>query len=402
MKDYEKRFADRMKAIRESANALSNTASRFGSSVKNAWGTMDKAASEYGMRLTHTIQETTEELARANPSPKFPEAEKVHEDSVRALNKIIVTTRKYMPKLHRGLKTEMAALNTALARLEISVRSLGDALDDSPGAKMESLRRDVEILARRQDSLTALRGEEKECKAQLESLLERQKGFLQQQAEVTSQGEFLELKRFRDEARLKEDEIRQVLQHVAKPLVKLERMMSDRQSPPVDMATLRGLIKSPVETIATAQAFSITRILEQLDEALSSGQVDVEERKKRKAQDAIQNVKIGALDDVRQQYVAIQANIQETLRQLRANGLLEKNDKIEALLGDIRKDKAALSAREREVERRIGELSNEILKQKTSLEAELSKLARKTITIHAADPLHPSHAVPTVEHRYSQ
>jgi hypothetical protein len=383
MKDYEKRFADRMKTIRESSNALSNTASRFGSSVKNAWGTMDKAASEYGMRLAHTIQETAEELARANPTPKFPEAEKAHEESVRALNKIIVTTRKYMPKLHRGLKTEMAALNTALAKLEISVRSLGVALDESPGARIESLRRDVEILARRQDNLAALGGEEKECAAELESLSERQKGLLQEQAEITSQGEFLELKRYREEARSKEDEIRQLLQHVAKPLVKLERAASAKQSPPVDIGTLRGLVESPVETLATAQPFSIIRILEQLDKALSDGQVDVEERKKRKAQDAIQSIKNGALDDIRQQYVTIQANIQETLRQLRANGLLEKSDRLERLLANTRNDKAAFSARQREVERRISELSNEILKQKTALESELSKLARRKITIHA-------------------
>jgi hypothetical protein len=383
MKDYEKRFADRMKTMRESSNALSNTASRFGSSVKNAWGTMDKAASEYGMRLAHTIQETAEELARANPTPKFPEAEKAHEESVRALNKIIVTTRKYMPKLHRGLKTEMAALNTALAKLEISVRSLGVALDESPGARIESLRRDVEILARRQDNLAALGREEKECAAELESLSERQKGLLQEQAEITSQGEFLELKRYREEARSKEDEIRQLLQHVAKPLVKLERAASAKQSPPVDIGTLRGLVESPVETLATAQPFSIIRILEQLDKALSDGQVDVEERKKRKAQDAIQSIKNGALDDIRQQYVTIQANIQETLRQLRANGLLEKSDRLERLLANTRNDKAAFSARQREVERRISELSNEILKQKTALESELSKLARRKITIHA-------------------
>ena len=75
---------------------------------------MDKTASEYGMRLVHTIQETSEELIQAQTSPKFLDTEKFHEESVRALNKIIVSIRKYLPKLHKGLKTEMAALNTAL------------------------------------------------------------------------------------------------------------------------------------------------------------------------------------------------------------------------------------------------------------------------------------------------
>jgi hypothetical protein len=387
MKDHEKRFADRLKAVREASSALSSTASRFASSVKNAWGTMDRAASEYGMRLAHTIRETAEALAQSNPPSNFLDAEKAHEESVRALNKIIVTTRKYMPKLHRGLKTEMAALNTALAKLEISVRALGDALDGSPGAKIESLRRDVEILARRQDNLAGLKEEEKECIEELESLLERQKGLQQQEDELTSQGEFLELNRYREEARSKEDEMRQLLQHVTKPLVKLERVVSAKQGPSVDMATLRGLVESPVETLATAQPFSIIRILEQLDEAIAAGLVDLEERKKRKAQDAIESVKKGALDDIRQQYVTIQANIQETLRQLRANGLLGKSDKLEELLANARKDKASLSARQREVGRRIGELSNEIFRQKTNLESELSKLARRTITINAAQPV---------------
>ena len=162
--------------------------------------------------------------------------------------------------------------------------------------------------------------------------------------------------------------------------------MSAKDSPALDIVTLRGLVESPVETLATAQSFAIVGILEQLNEALSGGQIDVEERKKRKAQDTIQSVKKGAIEDIHQEYLTIQANIQETLRQLRAKGLLEKSDKLEASLAKTRNDKAALSARHREVQRRIDEVDNEILKQKTALESELSKLARRTITIRAAQP----------------
>lgn len=194
MKDHEKRFAERTKAIRESSSTLSITAGRFESSVKNAWGTMDKAASEYGMRLAHTIQETVDELTQAEPKTKFTDAEKFHEESIHALNKIIVTIRKYLPKLHRGLKTEMAALNTALAKLENSVRSLGAALDESPGAKIESIRREADILARRLDDLLALRKDETECVSTLHSISQRENDLLRDQMELTSQGEFLELR----------------------------------------------------------------------------------------------------------------------------------------------------------------------------------------------------------------
>lgn len=386
MKDHEKRFAERMKAVREASNTLSATAGRFGSSVKNAWGTLDKAVSEYGMRLAHTIQETTEEVYQAQTSSKFPDAEKFHQDSVRALNKIIVTIRKYLPKVHRGLKTEMAALNTALARLETSVRSLGAALDESPGAKIESLRREVEILARKRDDLLTLRKEKNECDGLLESISEREKDLLTSQMELTSQGEFLELRRYEESLRSKEDEIRQFFQPVAKPLVKLERVVSIKQAPALDIQTLRDLVDSPVETLATGQSFAIIKILGQLGEELSRGQLDIEERKRRKAEDTIQNVKNGAIDEMRQEYLTIQANIQETLRQLRASGLLEKRDKVEDSISKVRNDKEALLARHKEVQRRIDEVSKDILKQKTALESQLSKLAHRTITIRSGQP----------------
>jgi hypothetical protein len=383
MKDHEKRFAERMKAIRENSSTLSTTAGRFASSVKNAWGTMDKVASEYGMRLAHTIQETTEQLTRAEHTTKFSDAEKFHEESIHALNKIIVTTRKYLPKLHRGLKTEMAALNTALAKLENSVRSLGTALDQSPGAKIESVRKEADTLARRLEDFLTLRRDETDCVSTLQSISERENDLLQNRIKLTSQGEFLELRRYEELMHAKEDEIRQFFQPVLKPLIKLERIVSAKQSPAVDVQTLNGLVESPVETLATGQSFAILKILGQLDDSLSRNELDIEERKKRKAQETILSVKNGAIESMRQEYLTIQANIQETLRQLRGNGLLEKRDKVEESLAQVRNEKETVEARYREAQRRIDEVGGDILKQKTTLESQLSKLAHRKITIRA-------------------
>jgi len=383
MKDHEKRFAERTRAIRETSTTLSITAGRFESSVKNAWGTMDKAASEYGMRLAHTIQETTEQITRAEPSTKFVDAEKFHEESIHALNKIIVSIRKYLPKLHRGLKTEMAALNTALAKLENSVRSLGAALDESPGAKIESIRREADILTRRLGDFLTLRKDETECVGTLQSISERENRLSRDQTELTSQGEFLELRRYEESMRVKDDEIRQFFQPIVKPLVKLERVASAKQNPTLDFQTLRGLVESPVETLATGQTFAMLKLLGQLDDALSRNELDIEERKKRKAQDTILSIKDGAIEAMRQEYLTIQANIQETLRQLRGNGLLEKRDKFEELLAQARNEKETVEARHREVQRRIDEVGKDIIKQKTALESQLSKLAHRKITIRS-------------------
>jgi len=381
MKDHEKRFADRIRAIRDAAGGLANAAGRFESGVKNAWGTMDKVATEYGSRLAQAIQQTAQQLNRAEPEPKFREAEKFHKDSVAALNEIVLTVRKYIPKLHKGLKSEMATLNTSLARLEVAVRSLGEALDDSPGTKIESLQTDAERLLRKQEELAAARTEETQQAFSLEKASERQQELLKTREELISQGEFVELHRYEESLRSKEEKIKQFFQPVAKSLIKLEREAAAKRISSIDVRTLQGLVESPVETLTTAQPYAITQVMDRLDEALSSRRLDVEERKRRKAQDTIQEIRNGTVDLLREDYLTIEANIQETLRLLRAKGLLGKREEIEQQLAQARSERENLEARHKDLQRRIDDTAKELVKQKKAIEIQVSKLAHRTMTI---------------------
>ena len=381
MKDHEKRFADRIRAIRDAAGGLANAAGRFESGVKNAWGTMDKVATEYGSRLAQAIQQAAQQLNRAEPEPKFREAEKFHKDSVAALNEIVLTVRKYIPKLHKGLKSEMATLNTSLARLEVAVRSLGEALDDSPGTKIESLQTDAERLLRKQEELAAARTEETQQAFSLEKASERQQELLKTREELISQGEFVELHRYEESLRSKEEKIKQFFQPVAKSLIKLEREAAAKRISSIDVRTLQGLVESPVETLTTAQPYAITQVMDRLDEALSSRRLDVEERKRRKAQDTIQEIRNGTVDLLREDYLTIEANIQETLRLLRAKGLLGKREEIEQQLAQARSERESLEARHKDLQRRIDDTAKELVKQKKAIEIQVSKLAHRTMTI---------------------
>ena len=381
MKDHEKRFADRIRAIRDAAGGLANAAGRFESGVKNAWGTMDKVATEYGSRLAQAIQQTAQQLNRAEPEPKFREAEKFHKDSVAALNEIVLTVRKYIPKLHKGLKSEMATLNTSLARLEVAVRSLGEALDDSPGTKIESLQTDAERLLRKQEELAAARTEETQQAFSLEKASERQQELLKTREELISQGEFVELHRYEESLRSKEEKIKQFFQPVAKSLIKLEREAAAKRISSIDVRTLQGLVESPVETLTTAQPYAITQVMDRLDEALSSRRLDVEERKRRKAQDTIQEIRNGTVDLLREDYLTIEANIQETLRLLRAKGLLGKREEIEQQLAQARSERETLEALHKDLQRRIDDTAKELVKQKKAIEIQVSKLAHRTMTI---------------------
>ena len=383
MKEHEKRFAERIRAVKEACNNLESAASRLEGAVRNAWGTMDKSASEYGTRMAQTIQETARNLPRQQTSTSYQDAEKFHDDSVEALNKIIKTVRKYLPKLRRGLRVEMAALNVALGRLESAVRSLGTALDESPGNRFESLQKDAQLLPQMHSELLKLRAEENEQTNSLEALKSREKEILAAKEHVASEGAYLELKGYEDSLRAKEDEIKQFFQPVIKPLTKLERAASTNRNrdKTVDIGTLRSLIDNTIDTVTAGQTFALARLLDQLGDELVAGGLDIEERRLRKAEETVQQFKSGVVDKMREEYLAIQANIQETLRQLKASGLMDRMEQLDQSLASNRRENEILTAHYSELRRRIDQLTKNFLKDKTSIEHHIAEITDKHVTI---------------------
>jgi hypothetical protein len=381
MKNHEKRFAELARTVKDHATSLDNASSKFATGVKNAWGTMDKAASEYGMRLAHKIQETSQELSRKDVKPNYQDTERFHEESVKALNSIILTVQKYIPKLHRGLKTELASLNSALAKLENSVKALGTALDDSPGLKLESLQREAKVMVEKRNELVTLRSQLEQGNQVLNEASAVEQRLLSEETALNSEPEFLELRRLENELTAKEDETKQLLKPILKPLLKLERAASSKQVSSVDAGTLRDMIEKPVESIAMSQSFGVVDVLHSLEEALDRGQLEVEERKRRKAMETVQSINAGMLDTIREECLTLQANVQETMRQLRSKGLIEKREAIERSLAETRARKESILAEQRNLERRTDELSRGVVKQKNTVESHIQKLAHRTVEI---------------------
>jgi chromosome segregation ATPase len=181
--------------------------------------------------------------------------------------------------------------------------------------------------------------------------------------------------------KLKEDETRQLLQPLIKPLLKLERAVAAKQGPSVDIKTLRNLVDTPTDAVLTGQRFAIEQLLNVLEQALATGTLELLERKRRKAEETIQAVKEGALDKARDEYLTLQANIQETLRQLKSKGLLDKKDELNQQLAEAHSQIEAIKARQKELQRRIEDMRIMISKLKTSIESQISKIAHESVTI---------------------
>jgi hypothetical protein len=381
MKNHEKRFADRMKSVREASTLLSNAGARLATGVKNAWGTMDKQSSEYGMRLAQILQENAQNLSHKEATSNFHNVEGFHQDAVKVLNEIILTVRRYAPKLRKMLKPEMTTLNSSLIRLERSIMDLGTALDASPGLKLESLQRDVQVVQDRQAELLRLKSEEDAERSLLEASSTQEKELQSREQELLSSPEFLELRKYESSLKLKEDETKQLLQPLIKPLLKLERAVAAKQGPAIDVKTLRDLLDSPIKTVVTGQRFAILQLLGMLEQTLAAGQLDMPERKRRKAEEAIQAVKQGALDNARDEYLALQANTQETLRQLKSIGLLDRRDELSRQLTETRSQIEAIKTRQKELQRRIDDMGKTVSKHKSSIESQISKISHESVTI---------------------
>jgi len=381
MRDHEKRFQDRIKAVKDASNSLDGAASRFEAAVHNAWGTMDKSASEYGTRLAQTLEELARRLSRQQISASYDDTERFHEDSVDALNKIIKAVRKYVPKLRRGLRVEMANLNVSLSKLETAVRSLGLALDQSPGSKIETVRRQILQLTQVHADLRKLRAEESEATRSLQDHVAKERAILARGEELASEGMFLELTHYEDSLRAKGDEIRMFLQPIVKPLSKLERTVSESKNQPVNLGMLHDLIERPVETVATGQAFALVQLFNQLGAALTTGGLEIEERRRRKAEEIIQQVKEGALESLRGDYLTIQANVQETMRQLKAKGLLDKKRDVDQALAAVQNDKAQLTSQITELHRSIETATKTMAKERASIEEQITQLTGQPLQI---------------------
>jgi flagellar biosynthesis chaperone FliJ len=133
--------------------------------------------------------------------------------------------------------------------------------------------------------------------------------------------------------------------------------------------------------VATRQTFALIQLLTQLGDALRQGRLEIEDRRQRKAEETIREAREGAIETLREDYLTAQANVQETLRQLKTTGLLDKRNDIEQRQTVIRSEKEHLSSHTQEIRRRIESLTKTVAKQKESIEHQTKQVTGKDIEI---------------------
>ena len=141
------------------------------------------------------------------------------------------------------------------------------------------------------------------------------------------------------------------------------------------------MIERPTETIITCQSFAVMQLLGSLEKELTQGTLEFEAKRRRRAEETISMVKEGAIDKMREENLTLQANVQETMRRLKSDGLMDKKDRLDELLCEKHTQIEELAARKRELERRKDDLMKSVLKQKGTIESQVSKINDERISI---------------------
>lgn len=380
MRSHEKRFEVRIKNIKRASDDLSAVANRLEVSIRNAWGSLDKTTSEQGLRLVQTIKETTNQISNQDIPSDYNGLESLHKTSVVASDKIILTIRKYVPKLYKTMKTEIASLNSSLTKFETAINEFGTSLDDSPGSVIESLKVDIRTLLGKQHTLNEFREDNIEIRKTLAISVDGERTLLGEQQTLLSHETFRQLLQLEDALRSKAEAIEQFLQPLVKALKKYERI-SDVKSP--DHQILTRLVETLRTTVTETDPQTLLRIFNALNDALTRGKLGIEERKRKRAEEVIQLISQGYLEQLRTEYISIQDRIKNTKEQLQATGLLQKKEELEEALTRSQSKTAQLNSQLAENEKRLEDMTRMISKEKAMVQDEITCVSGKAIAIKA-------------------
>ncbi len=380
MNHHEKRFSELIKSIKRTSIELTNASYKFGSGIKNAWGTIDKVTSEQGLRLTQLIEETNQELVKKISGSTYSEAEKFHQDSVTASNKIILAVRRYVPKIHRTLKSEISTLNSSLLKFEETINTLGKSLDQSPGAKLNPLSRDITLITQAHELLnkTKLQGEQNG--KQIEAATNQEKNLLQQKETLLSHPKFQELKLTQTKLTTQKEQISQLTQPLIKPLLKIHRAMINQETPLIDNKIIRNFIDDPVQTILTTPRSTNLQILQALENSIIQGTLEIDERKQKRVEDSLNEI-TNTIDNFLASNLECEEATRKIEQELCTSGLQTKLTQLDESLNNKCAEIQNLTTAQTENDRKIEELTRTIMKHKSAIESQILALSKQQISI---------------------
>jgi predicted nucleic acid-binding Zn-ribbon protein len=287
---------------------------------------------------------------------------------------------KYVPSIIRTVKSESSTLEDSIATLSQNITELGRALDSSKLKELQLIAEDADQLIGTAQELSLKTDEIQQTKEAIRRLQDRGSALQDNLSTLGRDRALKELDQIEQQARQKEAEILALLEPLLKPLRKIDRA-DDKALEGSSKEIVNKVVENPLASVLETPAGEMHRLLISVYELLESDELLLDQRRKRRASEAIQVLQAGALDRFREDHGVLEANRREVLRQLKGSGLYDKWLSVRRQFDDLRIEINERQGRITELESQEARLRTSVLAGKERIESALQKVLGEQVSI---------------------
>ncbi|TSA43382.1 hypothetical protein D4R54_00860 [archaeon] len=379
-RSYRGKFSSELKQVFRSVGSVEKAASNLREAVGRAWGTLSKPAEQHGARLSEQVLEACRSLAARRPEPSYDELRRFQEESIQTIRAIVKVYNRYVPSIIRAVKSESSILEDSIATLSQNITELGQALDSSKLKELQLIAEDADQLIGTAQELSLKMDEIQQTKEAIRRLQDRGSALQDNLSTLGRDRALKELDQIEQQARQKEAEILALLEPLLKPLRKIDRA-DDKALEGSSKVIVNKIVENPLASVLETPAGEMHQLLISVYELLESDELLLDQRRKRRASEAIQVLQAGALDRFREDHGVLEANRREVLRQLKGSGLYDKWLSVRKQFADLRIEINERQGRITELESQEARLRTSVLAGKRRIESALQKVLGEQVSI---------------------
>jgi hypothetical protein len=379
-RSYRGQFSAAEKRVFRSVGSVEKAAISLHDAVKRAWGTLSKPAEQHGARLSDQVLEACRSLALHRAEINYDKLRRFQEDSVQVIRAIVKAYNKYIPSIMRAAKSDSSILENSITALSNSVTELGKILDSSNLKGLHSIAKDADRLVQAAHELSLKTDEIQQMKG-VAKKLQDQEAKLQDDLSSLSRDETIkELNQIEHQARQKETEMLALLEPLLKPLRKIDRADSKVLEGP-SRPTVNKVVENPLTAVLEIPVGEMRELLVSVYHLLERDELLLDQRRRRRAAEAIEVLQAGALDRFREEHGILEANRREVLRQLKGSGVYDQWLSVRRQIDDLRKEITECQDRIIQLESQETRLRTSVLTDKQRMESTMEEILKTPVSI---------------------
>jgi len=379
-RSYHGRFSSTLKHVFKSVGSVEKAAVNLREAVGRAWGRLSKPAEQHGVRLSEQVLEACRSMVAHRPDASYDQLRRFQAESLQTIRSIVKTYNRYVPSIIREVKSESSILEDSIAILSQGVTELGQVLDSSNLKELQLIAEDADKLVEAASELSLKMDEIKQTKETAKKLQDQESRLQDDLSSLGRDHALRELNQIEQQTRQKEAEILALLEPLLKPLRKIDRADNKALEGP-NKTTVNKVIENPLTAVLDIPSGEMRQLLVLLNELLERDELLLDQRRKRRAAEAIQVLRAGALDRFREDHGILEANRREILRQLKGSGLYDQWLSVNKQFSDLHTEIKQCHDRIAELESQETRLRAFLLAGKERVESSLRKVLNEQVRI---------------------